>query len=112
MTYGIDLKSADDPFLTAIFEASHAAGVALVPGKFLVDAIPICVYLCTQSGIHKQLTKPWTVRYLPSWFPGMGFKPLAKEVREKFQTSIDGPMEYVKSVMKVSSECALGQDRI
>lgn len=42
----------------------------------------------------------------------MGFKPLAKEVREKFQTSIDGPMEYVKSVMKVSSECALGQDRI
>ena len=112
MTYGIDLKSADNPFLVAIFEATHAIGVALVPGKFIVDAIPICVYLRTQSGIHKQLTKPWTVRYLPDWFPGTEFKAVTKEIRENFQISVDGPMEYVKSVMKVSSEYTMGLDRI
>jgi len=47
--------------------------------------------------------EPLTVRYLPDWFPGTKFKALAKEVREKYQISIDGPMEYVKSAMKVSS---------
>jgi len=46
--------------------------------------------------------KPWTVQYLPDWFPGTGFKALAKEVREKYQISLDGPMEYVKEAMKVS----------
>jgi len=61
------------------------------------------VHLYTQSGIHKQLTKLLTVRYLPNWFPGTGFKALTKEIREKFQISIDGPMEYVKDVMKVCS---------
>ena len=70
------------------------------------------MYLFIHSGIHKELTKPWTVRYLPDWFPGTGFKALAKQVREKFQIAADGPMEYVKSGMKVSSECSLGPDRV
>ena len=43
VTYGIDLKSADDPLLSAMFEASHALGIAPAPGKLLVDAIPIYV---------------------------------------------------------------------
>jgi hypothetical protein len=49
------------------------------------------------------LTNPWTVRYLPDWFPGTGFKAVGKEARDKYQISIDGPMEYVKNAMKVSS---------
>ena len=49
------------------------------------------------------MTKPWAVQYLPAWLPGTGFKALANEVREKYKISIEGPMEYVKSAMKVSS---------
>ena len=41
------------------------------------------------------------VRYVPDWFPGTGFKALAKEVREKFKISVNGPLEYVKNAMKV-----------
>ena len=51
---------------------------------------------------YEQLTKPLIVQYLPDWFPGTGFKALAKEVREKYKVSLDGPMEYVKEAMKVS----------
>jgi len=47
------------------------------------------------------VTKPWTVQYLPDWFPGTGFKALAKEVLKKYEISLDGPMEYVKEAMKV-----------
>ena len=40
-TYGIDVKSIVDPFLNASLEASHTIAAAFVPGKFLVDTIPI-----------------------------------------------------------------------
>ena len=59
---------------------------------------------------HKPLTKHRTVRYLPDWFPGTKFKTLAREVRERYQASTNGPMEYVKSVMKVGSKCSLRSD--
>ena len=45
VTYGLDPKSSEDPFLNPTIKASHALASALVPGKFLVDAIPIRVYL-------------------------------------------------------------------
>jgi len=101
ITYGIDVKSADDRFLNASLEASHTIVAALVPGKFLVDVIPICGCLCAQIATYKHLTDPPTVRYIPDWFPGTGFKVLAKEVREKFKIAVDGPFEYVKHAMKV-----------
>ena len=42
VTYGMDVKSAEDPFLRGILEATHAFTTATVPGKFLVDIIPMC----------------------------------------------------------------------
>ena len=41
MTYGIEIESADNPFLSANLEATQGLTTALVPGKFLVDIIPI-----------------------------------------------------------------------
>ena len=101
IAYGIDAKSADDRFLVTNLEASHTAATALVPGNFLVDVIPICGCLCTQTVTYEHLTNALIVRYIPDWFPGAGFKALAKEVRDKFKISVDGPLEYVKSAMKV-----------
>ena len=43
VTYGIDVKSTKDPFLTATLDGSHALATFMVPGKFLADAIPLCV---------------------------------------------------------------------
>ena len=87
--------------MKANIEASHAVSATLVPGKWFVDAIPIRACLCTQIVTHKCLTYPSIVRYIPDWFPGMGFKVHAKEVREKFKVSVEGPLEYVKNAMKV-----------
>ena len=101
IAYGIDSDSADDRFLNANIEASYAVTAALVPGKWLVDVIPIRACLCTQIVTRKHLTYPLIVRHIPDWFPGMGFKVYAKEVREKFRMSVDGPLEYVKNAMKV-----------
>jgi len=40
-TYGIDVKSSEDPLLKASLEATRAFVAATVPGKFLVDIIPM-----------------------------------------------------------------------
>jgi hypothetical protein len=44
---------------------------------------------------------PRAVRYLPDWLPGTRFKALAKEARDKYKISIEGPMEYVKAAVRV-----------
>ena len=104
VTYGIDVKSTDDRFLKANLEASHAVAAMLVPGKFLADVIPIRACTCAQTVTYKHPADPPVVRYIPDWFPGTGFKALAREARNKFNISIDGPFEYVKNAMKVSSQ--------
>jgi len=111
IAYGIDSKSADDRFLKANIEATDAVAATLVPGKWLVDVIPTCACSqCTQPATYKHLTYPLIVKYIPDWFPGMGFKIYAKEVREKFKISIDGPLEYVKNAMKVRPQSSLTPD--
>jgi len=40
-TYGIDAKSTEDPLLKLILEATHTFAATTVPGKFLVDNIPM-----------------------------------------------------------------------
>ena len=110
IAYGIDSKSADDPFLKANIEASHAVSATLVPGKWLVDVIPISGCLCTQTITYKHLTYLLIVQYIPDWFPGMGFKVYAKEVREKFRISVNGPLEYVKNAIEVRSQSSLTPD--
>ena len=42
VTYGFDIKSANDPFFSAITDANHALSTILVPGRFLVDVLSIC----------------------------------------------------------------------
>ena len=56
--------------------------------------------------------EPLIVRYIPDWFPGTGFKTLAKEAREKFKISVNGPLEYVKNAMKVRPQSSPTSDRI
>ena len=101
ITYGIDIKSVGDRSLSASIEASHAIAAVMVPGKFLVDVIPIRAGVCTQTVTYEHPTDPLVARYIPDWFPGTGFKALAKEARNKFNISVKGPLEYVKNAMKV-----------
>jgi len=110
ITYGIDVKSVDDPFLDANVEAAHAMGTVLVPGKFLADTIPIRACLYARAVTYQHLTNPLVVRHIPDWFPGTGFRALAKEARDKFKISINGPFEYVKNALKVSPQSSPRSD--
>ncbi|KAJ7453509.1 cytochrome P450 [Mycena latifolia] len=63
VTYGIHVLPFNDPYITVANTAIQNAGVAALPGRFLVNSLPL-------------------LKHVPSWFPGAGFKRQAKEWRK------------------------------
>ncbi|KAJ7836626.1 cytochrome P450 [Mycena leptocephala] len=77
IAYGIDVLPANDPYLKLTHQSMHGLSVAATPGKYLVDAIPV-------------------LKYIPSWFPGAGFKRQANKWREVTRQSVRVPFEETK----------------
>jgi hypothetical protein len=42
ITYGLDIQSADNPYVVIIGEAMDTMSQAANPGSFMVDTIPLC----------------------------------------------------------------------
>ncbi|OSX64695.1 hypothetical protein POSPLADRAFT_1135070 [Postia placenta MAD-698-R-SB12] len=77
LTHGQKIESVDHVFVKLAEQFNKDFSRVLRPGRFLVDNITI-------------------LQYLPSWFPGMGFKRLAKECREHFLRLCHEPYACVK----------------
>ncbi|KAF5329353.1 hypothetical protein D9619_008931 [Psilocybe cf. subviscida] len=77
ITYGLPVKSRNDPYL----ELSEAAVAPIVPatrpGAFLVDMFPI-------------------LRYVPEWFPGAGFQKKAREWRGLQEEMLNRPFNDMR----------------
>ncbi|KAK1222666.1 hypothetical protein PQX77_014482, partial [Marasmius sp. AFHP31] len=84
VTYGIDIKSKDDPVLELAATALNALLHALSPGTFAVDALP------------------W-LKYVPEWMPGAGFQRKAKQWKELNRRLNHEPFEMVKEQMEKGS---------
>lgn len=71
------------------------ASIAFQPGVWMVDVIPF----------RKCLDYPGTflisspVRYLPDWFPGTGFKQVAKKYLSRCTELVERPHAFVKQQM-------------
>ncbi|KAJ7125759.1 cytochrome P450 [Mycena crocata] len=61
-----------DPYVSLAESAIHQLSIAAVPGKYLMDSIPI-------------------LKYVPDWFPVTGFKQQAKICRDLAQTMVENP---------------------
>ncbi|KAJ7312302.1 cytochrome P450 [Mycena albidolilacea] len=77
ITYGIDVLPLNDPYLKLSHEMARAGSVAAVPGKYLVDTIPV-------------------LKYIPTWFPGAEFKRQAKEWKKVVRQAVELPFEETK----------------
>ena len=103
ITYGMDIKSHEDKFLQTAEHAVEQASRVMIPGAFLVDIFPIRSSAPRFLGPWALLTVHPTVKHVPEWFPGAGFKHFTKECRKLLDAAVDGPLEYVKESLKVSS---------
>lgn len=72
IAYGLDIKPSKDPYIEYAEKGVAAIAAAAAPGAFLVDAIPL-------------------LKYVPSWFPGAGFKRKAHEWRKWTRAMVEVP---------------------
>ncbi|KAJ7284532.1 cytochrome P450 [Mycena rebaudengoi] len=84
MTYGLAVTSLNDPLLTSPRKAVSAMNAAALPGRFLVDFIP-------------------ALKYVPSWFPGGGFKIAAATCKQLIKEMVDPPFEVVRRAMEAGT---------
>ena len=63
MTYSINVRPYNDPYIKIAEEAMAAIAELLTPGAFLVDIIPM-------------------LKYVPEWFPGATFQSKAAIMRK------------------------------
>ncbi|KAF9002581.1 cytochrome P450 [Cyathus striatus] len=81
VAYGINVRESNDPYILNAEESLHGLSEAGVPGKFLVDLIPV-------------------LKYVPEWFPGAEFKRKAMHWRRVNWEVEVKPFEYVKESLK------------
>ena len=75
--YGITILEHNDPYISIAKEAIGGIAQAGVPGAFLVDLLPV-------------------LKYVPSWFPGAGFKRKAARWRAYIREMPERPYRRVK----------------
>jgi len=80
ITYGLDIQSAGDPYIRMAEESALALATAGRPSTFLVNTLPF-------------------LKHVPDWFPGAGFKAIAKEVQKINMVAIGAPFQFVKDAM-------------
>ncbi|KAI0056482.1 cytochrome P450 [Artomyces pyxidatus] len=79
-TYGIKVDSPNSEFVKLSRETHEVIQNAVIPGSFFVDIFP-------------------SLKYVPSWFPGAGFKNLARIARGHGQHMVDGAFSAAKKSM-------------
>jgi len=81
VVYGYEAKTINDPFLTLAEESVNIlAHIASGGGVWPVDIVP-------------------ALKYIPSWFPGAGFKRNAIRWKAKMEEFTERPFQYVKDSM-------------
>jgi hypothetical protein len=90
ISYGLTILESDDPYITIAEESLRGLTEAGVPGAFLVDLLP-------------------TLKHVPTWFPGAGFKRKAAHYAVVNDNLVDLPFKAVKKEMVSHSFCTIGR---
>ncbi|THV04288.1 cytochrome P450 [Dendrothele bispora CBS 962.96] len=77
MSYGYEVQEGPDPLVDLANRATEQASQALVPGRFLVNFVPALLHI-------------------PEWFPGAGFKKIAKEWGASLNDTVERPYKFVR----------------
>ena len=84
MTYRINVRPYNDPYIKITEEAIEAAAELLVPGAFIVDIIPV-------------------LKYVPEWLSGVNFQSKAAVMREHAATMRNTPFSATEELMVCDS---------
>lgn len=80
ISHGYEAKENNDPFIELADRALYQWSCSTAPGAFIADVIPFLVNI-------------------PEWFPGAGFKRLAREWHDTLQEMVSAPYKFVLDQM-------------
>ncbi|KAG2159163.1 cytochrome P450 [Suillus bovinus] len=80
ITHGYEVQENNDPWVDLANRVTENCSQASAPGAFMVDILPF-------------LAK------VPAWFPGAGFKRIAREWRGTLEQMVSTPHKFVKDQM-------------
>ncbi|KAF5360986.1 hypothetical protein D9756_005147 [Leucocoprinus leucothites] len=80
ITYGLPVQRKHDPLVRFSEETLAVAGTIAAPGNFLVNIVP-------------------SLKHVPEWIPGAGFKQVAKKVRADLVKLAEEPFEATVKIM-------------
>ncbi len=80
IAYGLDVADADDKYYKMVERVAEIGGEVAIPGRFPVEALPM-------------------LRFLPSWFPGAGFKRFAVEAKREMIYTVNHLFDAAKAAM-------------
>jgi hypothetical protein len=89
MTYNINVRPYNDPYIKIVEEGMRSAAEVLVPGAFFVDIIPI-------------------LKYIPEWFPGAKFQSKAAMLRKHAAKMRNATFAATEELMVCDSSSFLG----
>ena len=101
-TYGHEIKSDEDKFLKLAFNAVSALTSNPAGGTDIVDILPLRAFNRLQTR-YPVIIVERIVCYVPSWFPGGGFKRRAEEGRKLQQALLELPYLDLKIRMVIYS---------
>ncbi|KAJ3561809.1 hypothetical protein NP233_g9970 [Leucocoprinus birnbaumii] len=84
VAYGYQVTSDDDKFVNILEESLRLGGSLNIPGKYWVEFLPV-------------------LRFIPEWFPGAGFKKLARTVAQDLRQLENVPFNWAKSQVSTGS---------
>ena len=94
--YGYPVVSDFDPYVMLVEKTAALTVAPGAPGGTLVDFLPACRNLHIITIFNFKNTDRTSVRYIPSWFPGAGFKRHALETRKHIDDILNVPYDFVK----------------
>ena len=100
LSHGYITHEGDDPLVELAELANSQLSKATAAGGHFVDFFPFCK-LTIYLNISKVPTAS-TVKYIPSWFPGAGFKKRAREYAVVVNDLLEIPHNYVMSQLVTS----------
>ncbi|KAJ8590892.1 cytochrome P450 [Rhizopogon salebrosus TDB-379] len=80
ISHGYEVKENNDPFVDLADRATYQFSCSTATGAFMVDIIP-------------------SLAKVPEWFPGAGFKRIAREWHETLEEMVSAPYKLVKDQM-------------
>ncbi|KAJ7577127.1 cytochrome P450 [Mycena floridula] len=85
IVYGYDISPKEDYFISIAEEVALKLGEAVLPGAYVVNAVPI-------------------LQYLPTWFPFIKFHQYAFETRVTAEAMQTKPVQFIKDNMVSGTE--------